>query len=152
MRLHKLWCCLLAVLALAALCAFGAAADTTVGVTGAGTFKMEQAYVNVPELDVYFYALNGDGDPYSSIQVQAAGPELTLGDRKLEVRSVGIANDPICYIVALDNSSGISTADFYTMLGGVRKLIAVMGENDQLMLYTTAGRPNACCPPHRTKT
>ena len=43
MRLHKLWCCLLAVLALAALCAFGAAADTTVGVTGAGTFKMEQA-------------------------------------------------------------------------------------------------------------
>lgn len=74
--------------------------------TGAGTFKMEQAYVNVPELDVYFYALNGDGDPYSSIQVQAAGPELTLGDRKLEVRSVGVANDPICYIVALDNSSG----------------------------------------------
>ena len=65
MRLHKLWCCLLAVLALAALCAFDAAADTTVGVTGAGTFKMEQAYVNVPELDVYFYALNGDGDPYS---------------------------------------------------------------------------------------
>jgi len=145
-RLHKLWCCLLAVLALAALCAFGAAADTTVGVTGAGTFKMEQAYVNVPELDVYFYALNGDGDPYSSIQVQAAGPELTLGDRKLEVRSVGIANDPICYIVALDNSSGISTADFYTMLGGVRKLIAVMGENDQLMLYTTAGATECVLP------
>ena len=146
MRLHKLWCCLLAVLALAALCAFGAAADTTVGVTGAGTFKMEQAYVNVPELDVYFYALNGDGDPYSSIQVQAAGPELTLGDRKLEVRSVGVANDPICYIVALDNSSGISTADFYTMLGGVRKLIAVMGENDQLMLYTTAGATECVLP------
>ena len=146
MRLHKLWCCLLAVLALAALCAFGAAADTTVGVTGAGTFKMEQAYVNVPELDVYFYALNGDGDPYSSIQVQAAGPELTLGDRKLEVRSVGIANDPICYIVALDNSSGISAADFYTMLGGVRKLIAVMGENDQLMLYTTAGATECVLP------
>lgn len=146
MRLHKLWCCLLAVLALAVLCAFGAAADTTVGVTGAGTFKMEQAYVNVPELDVYFYALNGDGDPYSSIQVQAAGPELTLGDRKLEVRSVGIANDPICYIVALDNSSGISAADFYTMLGGVRKLIAVMGENDQLMLYTTAGATECVLP------
>ena len=60
---------------------------------------------------MYFYALNGDGDPYSSIQVQAAGPELTLGDRKLEVRSVGIANDPICYIVALDNSSEMCIRD-----------------------------------------
>lgn len=146
MRLHKIWCCLLAVLALAALCAFGAAAETTVGVTGAGTFKMEQAYVNVPELDVYFYALDGSGDPYSSIQVQAAGPELTLGDRRLEVRSVGIANDPICYIIALDNSASLDALDFYTMLGGVRKLVAAMGEDDQLMLYTTAGATECVLP------
>ncbi len=94
MRQHKLWLCTLLVLLLAALGAFGAAAETTVGMSGAGSFKMEQVYVNVPELDVYFYALDGDGNSYSPIKVQAAGPELTLGDRRLEVRSVAAASDP----------------------------------------------------------
>ena len=48
MRQHKLWLCALLVLLLAALGAFGAAAETTVGMSGAGSFKMEQVYVNVP--------------------------------------------------------------------------------------------------------
>ena len=74
MRQYKLWLCALLVLLLAALGAFGAAAETTVGMSGAGSFKMEQVYVNVPELDVYFYALDGDGNSYSPIKVQAAGP------------------------------------------------------------------------------
>ena len=139
MRPHKLGICAALTLMLALLCAYGAAADTTVGMTGAGTFRMEQVYVNVPELDVYFYALDGDGNPYSSIKVQAAGPELTLGDRRLEVRSVAVASDPICYILALDNSADLPAAVFYTMLGGVRKLINAMDADDQLMLYTTAG-------------
>ncbi|WP_455501773.1 FHA domain-containing protein [Gemmiger sp.] len=146
MRLHKLLPCMVLACLLAVLCAFGAAADTTVGVTGAGTFKMEQAYVNVPELDVYFYALDADGNSYSSIKVQAAGPELTLGDRKLEVRSVAVANDPICYIVALDNSADLNASEFYTMLGGVRKLVNAMGDGDQLMLYTTAGETTCVLP------
>lgn len=146
MRQHKRSLSLLLAAVLALLCAFGAAADTTVGVTGAGTFKMEQSYVNVPELDVYFYALDADGNPYSPVKVQAAGPELTLGDRKLEVRSVAMAADPICYILALDNSDALDPADFYTMLGGVRKLVAAMGESDQLMLYTTAGEAECVLP------
>ena len=134
------------VLLLAALGAFGAAAETTVGMSGAGSFKMEQVYVNVPELDVYFYALDGDGNSYSPIKVQAAGPELTLGDRRLEVRSVAAASDPICYILALDNSKSIAPSEFYTMLGGVRKLINAMGDDDQLMLYTTAGSTECVLP------
>ena len=146
MRQHKLLPCLVAVLVLALLCAFGAAAETTVGVSGAGTFKMEQTYVNVPELDVYFYALDGSGAPYSAMQVQAAGPELTLGDRKLEVRSVGVASGPICYILAVDNSDTVAPADFYTMLGGVRKLVAALNDGDQLMLYTTAGATTCVLP------
>ena len=143
MRPHKLSICAALALMLALLCAFGAAADTTVGMTGAGTFRMEQAYVNVPELDVYFYALDGDGNPYSSIKVQAAGPELTLGDRRLEVRSVAVASDPICYILALDNSADLPAADFNTMLGGVRKLVNAMDADDQLMLYN--GRYGRVC-------
>ena len=146
MRQHKLWLCTLLVLLLAALGAFGAAAETTVGMSGAGSFKMEQVYVNVPELDVYFYALDGDGNSYSPIKVQAAGPELTLGDRRLEVRSVAAASDPICYILALDNSKSIAPSEFYTMLGGVRKLINAMGGDDQLMLYTTAGSTECVLP------
>ena len=146
MRPHKLGICAALALMLVLLCAFGAAADTTVGMTGAGTFRMEQVYVNVPELDVYFYALDGDGNPYSSIKVQAAGPELTLGDRRLEVRSVAVASDPICYILALDNSADLPAADFYTMLGGVRKLINAMDADDQLMLYTTAGAAECVLP------
>ena len=146
MRQHKLWLCTLLVLLLAALGAFGAAAETTVGMSGAGSFKMEQVYVNVPELDVYFYALDGDGNSYSPIKVQAAGPELTLGDRRLEVRSVAAASDPICYILALDNSKSIEPSEFYTMLGGVRKLINAMGDDDQLMLYTTAGSTECVLP------
>ena len=146
MRQHKLWLCTLLVLLLAALGAFGAAAETTVGMSGAGSFKMEQVYVNVPELDVYFYALDGNGNSYSPIKVQAAGPELTLGDRRLEVRSVAAASDPICYILALDNSKSIAPSEFYTMLGGVRKLINAMGDDDQLMLYTTAGSTECVLP------
>ena len=146
MRQHKLWLCTLLVLLLAALGAFGAAAETTVGMSGAGSFKMEQVYVNVPELDVYFYALDGNGNSYSPIKVQAAGPELTLGDRRLEVRSVAAASDPICYILALDNSKSIEPSEFYTMLGGVRKLINAMGDDDQLMLYTTAGSTECVLP------
>lgn len=146
MRPHKLGICAALALMLALLCAFGAAADTTVGMTGAGTFRMEQAYVNVPELDVYFYALDGDGNPYSSIKVQAAGPELTLGDRRLEVRSVAVASDPICYILALDNSADLPAADFNTMLGGVRKLVNAIDADDQLMLYTTAGTAECVLP------
>ncbi len=133
-------------LLLAALGAFGAAAETTVGMSGAGSFKMEQVYVNVPELDVYFYALDGDGNSYSPIKVQAAGPELTLGDRRLEVHSVAAASDPICYILALDNSKSIAPSEFYVMLGGVRKLINAMGDDDQLMLYTTAGSTECVLP------
>ena len=38
MRQHKLWLCALLVLLLAALGAFGAAAETTVGMSGAGSF------------------------------------------------------------------------------------------------------------------
>ena len=153
MRQHKLWLCTLLVLLLAALGAFGAAAETTVGMSGAGSFKMEQVYVNVPELDVYFYALDGDGNsPTHPSRCRRPGPELTLGDRRLEVRSVAAASDPICYILALDNSKSIAPSEFYTMLGGVRKLINAMGDDDQLMLYTTAGSTECVLPATSDKT
>ena len=85
MRQHKLWLCTLLVLLLAALGAFGAAAETTVGMSGAGSFKMEQVYVNVPELDVYFYATDANGESYrpgaDARGPQAGGPLCGGGQR-----------------------------------------------------------------------
>ena len=61
------------------------AEDTTTASSGsAGSFQLEQVYVNAPELDVYFYATDANGDSYSPIVVQAQEVEATLGDRKLD--------------------------------------------------------------------
>lgn len=54
-------------------------ADTTIADSGAGSFRVEQIYVNVPEMDVFFYALDADGNSYTPTVVQAAGLELTVG-------------------------------------------------------------------------
>ena len=57
MRQHKLWLCTLLVLLLAALGAFGAAAETTVGMSGAGS-QDGAGLCQCAGLDVYFYAFN----------------------------------------------------------------------------------------------
>ena len=77
-----------------ALC-LAASADTTIATNGAGTFSVEQIYVNVPEMDVFFYALDADGNPYTPTVVQAAGLELTVGDHALDTGSVGQADSPV---------------------------------------------------------
>ena len=48
---------------------------------------------------------HANGESYSPIVVQAQGVEATLGDRKLDTGMIGVAEDPICYIIALDNST-----------------------------------------------
>ena len=152
MRQHKLWLCALLVLLLAALGAFGAAAETTVGMSGAGSFKMEQVYVNVPELDVYFYATDANGESYSPIVVQAQGVEATLGDRKLDTGMIGVAEDPICYIIALDNSTSIDAEDFHKMRTAIWKLAQTKQDKDQIMVYTLAGGAQCALPATNDKT
>ena len=99
------------------------AEDTTTASSGsAGSFQLEQVYVNAPELDVYFYATDADGNSYSPIVVQAQEVEATLGDRKLDTGMIGVADDPICYIIALDNSSSIDAEDFHKMRTAIWKL------------------------------
>lgn len=127
------------VVVLCLVAGFAAAADTTTAATGAGNFRVEQIYVNVPEMDVFFYALDADGNSYTPTVVQAAGLELTLGDHTLDTSSLGQADSPICYMVALDNSSEISGDDFRQMRGAIWQLIRNKGENDQVALYTLAG-------------
>ena len=55
MKRHTYWASALLVLALALWCALGVSAeDTTTTASGtAGSFQLEQVYVNAPELDVY---------------------------------------------------------------------------------------------------
>lgn len=133
-----------------ALC-LAASADTTIATNGAGTFSVEQIYVNVPEMDVFFYALDADGNPYTPTVVQAAGLELTVGDHALDTGSVGQADSPVCYLVGIDNSAEIDAADFRQMRGAVWQLIRSKRENDQIALYTLAGQ-TTCVQPATSDT
>ena len=123
------------------------AEDTTTASSGAaGSFQLEQVYVNAPELDVYFYATDADGSSYSPIVVQAQEVEATLGDRKLDTGMIGVADDPICYIIALDNSSSIDAEDFHKMRTAIWKLAQTKQEKDQIMVYTLAGGVQCALP------
>ena len=69
------------------VCLAVSAEETTTATSGAGSFRVEQIYVNVPEMDVFFYALDAQGNSYTPMVVQAAGLELTVGDQHLDTSS-----------------------------------------------------------------
>ena len=148
MKSHTYWVSALLVLALALWCTLGVSAeDTTTTASGtAGSFQLEQVYVNAPELDVYFYATDANGESYSPIVVQAQGVEATLGDRKLDTGMIGVAEDPICYIIALDNSTSIDAEDFHKMRTAIWKLAQTKQDKDQIMVYTLAGGAQCALP------
>lgn len=124
----------------------GAAADTTTAVNGAGSFRVEQIYVNVPEMDVFFYALDAEGNSYTPTVVQAAGLELKVGDHALDTGSVGQAESPICYLVGMDNSSELDAVEFQQMRGAIWLLIRSKRQDDQVALYTLAGEMTCVQP------
>ena len=113
------------------------------GFTG---FSIEQVYVNVPELDVFVTAQDDTGSPIDPMLVQAAGVELYIGEEKIPTGNIGMASEPICYLVVIDNSTAILKDDLAAVRGAVRTLIKNKGERDQIALYTTAGGP-ACVLP-----
>ena len=154
MKSHTYWASALLVLALALWCTLGVSAeDTTTTASGtAGSFQLEQVYVNAPELDVYFYATDANGESYSPIVVQAQGVEATLGDRKLDTGMIGVADDPICYIIALDNSTSIDAEDFHKMRTAIWKLAQTKQDKDQIMVYTLAGGAQCALPATNDKT
>ena len=102
-----------------------------------GTFSVEQVYVNVPEMDVFLYALDGNDEPISPMAVQAAGIEVTLGDEVITPGNILMSNEPICYIFVLDNTVDARTLSQFRL--GIRQMIAEKQERDQIALYTTAG-------------
>lgn len=148
MKSHTYWVSALLVLLLAVWCALGVSAEDTTTTAGgtAGSFRLEQVYVNAPELDVYFYATDANGESYSPIAVQAQGVDVTLGDRKLDSGMIGVADDPICYIIALDNSASVPAEDFHTMRTAIWKLAQAKQDKDQIMVYTLAGGAQCVLP------
>ena len=56
---------LFAALVLCLLTAPAPRADTTTMTGGAGAFRLEQAYVNVPDMNVFFYAQDAEGNAYT---------------------------------------------------------------------------------------
>lgn len=67
--------------------------------------------------------------------------ELYLGDEKIPTGNIGMANEPICYVLAVDNSVDETTLKEYRI--ALQRLISAKGAKDQIMLYTLAG--DAAC-------
>ena len=126
----------LVAMAVAAVMAALLCAPKALGTT-IGEFSIEQIYVNVPELDVFVQATDAQGQPISPDLVRAAGVELYLGDEKIPTGNIGMANEPICYVLAVDNSVDETTLKEYRI--ALRRLISAKGAKDQIMLYTLAG-------------
>lgn len=127
-------------MAVAAVMAALLCAPKALGTT-IGDFSIEQIYVNVPELDVFVQATDAQGQLISPDLVRAAGVELYLGDEKIPTGNIGMANEPICYVLAVDNSVDETTLKEYRI--ALRRLISAKGAKDQIMLYTLAG--DAAC-------
>lgn len=145
---HRFWAAFAAVFVALCLAAGGLPvraldAQAVGGFTG---FSIEQVYVNVPELDVFVTAQDDTGSPIDPMLVQAAGVELYIGEEKIPTGNIGMASEPICYLVVIDNSTAILKDDLAAVRGAVRTLIKNKGERDQIALYTTAGGP-ACVLP-----
>lgn len=130
---------LLAALVCAVLCAVPALAEESTGAIGGASFRVEQVYVNVPEMDIFLYATDQKGQPISPTMVQAAGVELKLGDRTIPTGIVGQAAEPICYLVLVDNSDKLSNSSFLLYKNVIRQMIAHLGEDDQIALFTSSG-------------
>ncbi len=106
---------------------------------GISSFSIEQVYVNVPEMDLFFYVLDAQGESIEPRVVKAAEPQLQLGDRMLDASSIQRAGEPICYIIVLDNSDRVEPATLTAYKRAVEALCERKGERDQILLYTLAG-------------
>ncbi|MGN0975016.1 MAG: FHA domain-containing protein [Gemmiger sp.] len=127
--------CLAVPMLLLGLLCFAPAAGA-LGVDSVSTMYIEQVYANVPEMDVFVYALNSDGESISPALVNAAGVELTLGDEKLDPGTVTMAGEPVCYVFLLDDSAGIPAEAFEAYKQAVLETAQSLGERDQLEVYT----------------
>lgn len=133
----KLFRCLAALLLPLLLAAPAVRAEDTTGAIGGASFSVEQVYVNVPEVDVFFYAADPDGTPISPTQVQAAGVELTLGDTALDTGLINTSTAPVCYLFVVDDArlSARTLSACRTALHGVLNRKAA---DDQIGLYSAS--------------
>ncbi len=125
---------------LAALCGalFGVGA---LGIDSVSNFSVEQTYVNVPELDLFFYALDADGNSISPTLARAAGVTLELGGHPLDSSNISMAAEPICYTFMLDNGASMDEAAFAAYKQAILQVARTKEERDQVVVYTMAGTP-----------
>ena len=126
-----------AVLLCAVLCAAPALAEESTGAIGGASFRVEQAYVNVPEMDIFLYATDQTGASVSPTMLKAAGVELKLGDRTVPTGIIGQAAEPICYLVVVDNNEKLDSETFALYKKVVRQIAKHKGENDQIVLFAS---------------
>lgn len=109
-----------------------------------GSFSIEQVYLNVPEMDIFVNVTDSDGNPLDPTLVSAAGVEVHVGDEQVPTGNLAAAREPICYIVAVDDSAGEQVLG--ACCDALLQLLRTKGERDQLMLVTLAGTPRCVLP------
>lgn len=130
---HALFLCLTVL-----LLATAARADTLTG------FSIEQVYLNVPEMDIFLQVQTAQGSTIDPTLVRAAGVEVRVGDTQVPTGNIALANEPICYLLVLDNAADEETLQAYR--SAVSDLIRAKQDRDQILLYTT-GTEAACVLP-----
>ena len=75
-------------------------------------FSIEQVYANLPELDIFVTAADETGQPMDPALVQGAGVEISIGGKRIPTGNIALANEPICYLLVVDNSDAIDPAIF----------------------------------------
>ncbi|MDD4849184.1 MAG: FHA domain-containing protein [Gemmiger sp.] len=124
------------------LAAFGSLFGVqALGVDAVSNFSIEQTYVNVPELDIFLYALDGEGNSISPTLARAAGVEATLGNYKLDTSNISMAAEPVCYIFLLDNSRSMTEDILKQYKQAILQVARTCGEKDQIVVYTMGGTP-----------
>lgn len=106
-------------------------------------FSIEQVYANLPELDIFVTAADETGQPMDPALVQGAGVEISIGEKRIPTGNIALANEPICYLLVVDNSDAIDPEIFAQTKATLRSFVRGKSARDQVMLYTTAGGP-AC--------
>ena len=102
--------------------------------------RLEQYYADMPNIDVYFYPLDSDGNSVKGFMFEKSDVEAYLDDTMLIVESVELESDaPIVYVVLLDISKSVGTQFFDNIKEVLIDWHNTLSSEDSLILITMGG-------------
>lgn len=129
--MKKLFAVLLAALMLAAFAMPAAAAGRV------AELKLEQYYADMPQIDVWFYPVDSDGNCVTDLEISASEVEAYLGENALAVTGVErCAELPSVYVLLLDISKSTGTKFFENFKNTLAGWVNGFSAQDKLILIT----------------